>query len=302
MVGQHPVFVMSSLSSPPIFDTFHSNTTALSTEITTQILGYIIADARPSPLGGGVRTHAAHHPVASVSRAFRSIYVNHHPYSTSTEGRETTPAKIRIGEALEFSDLKTLSAFFEHGPGRDATTLHNVRFLSVSYLDDENATGWGQRTTDYAYEAFEYLYTYWGSMRISWLRLCIPCSHAISSVDNQGLWSLLKLRNLPHLTIRGPHGCITPEVRKHLKARTRTKKLFPWRPLGLENVGGRKWSGQMTWEEHYQLLDSRYKYLHDRETVTERRNMQRDAYHRRRNRYPMLSNRRRKSRCIGPRH
>ena len=141
MVGQHPVFVMSSLSSPPIFDTFHSNTTALSTEITTQILGYIIADARPSPLGGGVRTHAAHHPVASVSRAFRSIYVNH-PYSTSTEGRETTPARLRIGEALEFSDLKTLSAFFEHGPGRDATTLHNVRFLSVSYLDDENATGW----------------------------------------------------------------------------------------------------------------------------------------------------------------
>ena len=300
MPCQHPAFVMSSLSPPLIFDTFHSNTTSLPTEITTHILGYVVADARPPPLGGGVKTHAAHHPVASVSRAFRSIYLDS-PYSTSTKDGETTPVKLRIGEALEFSDLKTLSAFFEHGPGRDATTLHNVRFLSVSYLDDESATGWGQRTTDYAYEAFEYLHKHWDSMRISWLRVCLPSSAAISSVDDPGLWSLLKIRNLPHLTIRGPHSCIAPEVRKHLKARTHTKKLFPWRPLGLENVGGRKWSGQTTWQEQYQLLDSRYKYLHDRETVTERRKIQRDAYHKRRNRYPMLSNRRRKRGCVGPR-
>ena len=238
--------------------------------------------------------------MASVSSAIRSIYFNL-PYSTSTKGRETTPAKLRIGEALEFSDLKTLSAFFEHGPGRHATTLHNVRFLSVSYLDDENATGWDQRTTDYAYEAFEYLHKHWDSMRISWLRVCLPSSAAISSVDDPGLWSLLKIRNLPHLTIRGPHSCIAPEVRKHLKARTHTKKLFPWRSLGLEKVGGRAWRGEMTWQEQYKLLDSRYKYLHDRETVTERRKIQRDAYHKRRNRYPMLSNRRRKRGCVGPR-
>ncbi|CZT10240.1 uncharacterized protein RAG0_14773 [Rhynchosporium agropyri] len=286
---------MSEPSPSPIFDTFHSNTTALPTEITTQILAHVIKDARPSPLGGGVRTHAAHHPVASVSSIFRSIYFNL-SYSISTKRRETTPAKLRNGEALEFSDLKTLSAFFEHGPGRDATSLHNVRFLSVSYLDDENATGWGQRTTYYAYEAFEYLYKHWGSMRISWLRLCIPYPRSISSIDDPGLWSLLKLRNLPHLIIRGPYGCITPEVRKHLKARTRTKKLFPWRPLGLENVGGRKWSSQMTWGEQYQLLDSRYKYLHDRGTVTERRNMQRNAYHKQRRRWPMLLKRSRKVR------
>jgi len=174
MVGQHPAFVMSGLSPPLIFDTFHSNTTALPTEITTQILRYIVADARLSPVGGGVRTHAAHHPVASVSRAFRSIYLDF-----------PTPVKLRIGEALEFSDLKTVSAFFEHGPGRDATTLHNVRFLSLSYLDDESATGWGQRTTDYAYEAFECLHKHWDSMRISWLRICLPYSPAISSVTTR---------------------------------------------------------------------------------------------------------------------
>ena len=124
---------------------------------------------------------------------------------------------------------------------------------------------------------------------------------AISSVDDAGIWSLLKIRNLPHLKIRGPHGCIMPAVRKHLKARTHTKKLFPWRPVGLENVGGTNWKGQLTWQEQYQLLDSRYKYLHDRETVTERCKRQRNAYHKRRTPYPMLMNRRRKSRRVGPR-
>ncbi|KAJ8058228.1 hypothetical protein OCU04_012424 [Sclerotinia nivalis] len=93
-------------------------------------------------------------------------------------------------------------------------------------------------------------------MRISWLRLCLPSSPAISSVDDPGLWSLLKIRNLPHLKIRGPHGSIAPEVPKHLKARTHMKKLFPWRPLGLENVGGGDWKGQMTWQEQYEFHDS----------------------------------------------
>lgn len=50
-----------------------------------------------------------------------------------------------IGEALEFSDLRALAAFFEDGPGRDVTTLHNVRFCSVSYLDDHTATGFWER-------------------------------------------------------------------------------------------------------------------------------------------------------------
>ncbi|KAH6675914.1 hypothetical protein B0J14DRAFT_587573 [Halenospora varia] len=134
-------------------------------------------------------------------------------------------------------------------------------------------------------------------MRISWLRLCLPCSQAISSVDDPGLWSLLKIRNLRHLTVLGPRGCIASDVRKCLKARTHMKKLFPWRPLGLENAGGRDWrycQGQVKWQEQYKLLDSRYKYLHHRETVTERRKKQRHAYHKRRRQWPMLSKRRRK--------
>ncbi len=137
-------------------------------------------------------------------------------------------------------------------------------------------------------------------MQISWLRLCLLSSPAISSVDDPGVWSLLKIRNLPHLTIRGPHGCIAPTVRKHLKARKHMKKLFPWRPLGLENVGERAWRGQMAWQEQYKFLDSRYKYLHDRETVTERCKRQRNAYHKRRQRWPMLSKRRKRG-CVGTR-
>lgn len=139
-------------------------------------------------------------------------------------------------------------------------------------------------------------------MRISWLRLCLPCSPAISSVDDPGLWSLLKIRNLPHLTILGPHGCIASDVRKCLKARTHKKKLFPWRPLGLEGAGGRNWTDivkhqdRVGWQEQYKLLDSRYKYLHHRETVTERREKQRNAYHKRRRRWPMLSKRRKRGR------
>lgn len=148
----------------------------------------------------------------------------------------------------------------------------------------------------------EYLHKHWDSMRISWLRLCLPSSPAISSVDDPGLWSLLKIRNLPHLTILGPHGCIASEVRKCLKARTHMKKLFPWRPLGLENAGGSDWRGQRTWQEQYQLLDSRYKYLHHRKTVTERRKNQRNAYHKRRKRSPMLSKRRRKRGRVWPRY
>ncbi|PVH76119.1 hypothetical protein DL98DRAFT_592576 [Cadophora sp. DSE1049] len=176
---------MSDLSLTLIFDTFHSNTTALSTELTTHILSYIVVDARPSPLGGGVRTHAAHHPVASVSRAFRSIYLNH-PYSTSTKGRETTLVKIRIGEILEFCDLRTLAAFFDDGPGRDVIMLQHIQFLSISYIDDHTATGWGPWTTDYAYEAFQHLHKHWACMRISWLRICLPSSPAISSVRDPG--------------------------------------------------------------------------------------------------------------------
>ena len=288
---------MTVRSIARIFYTFHSNTTAVPAEITTQILNYIVADAQPLPLGGGVATHSTHHPIASVSQTLRSIYLDL-PYLPSTNGRATAPVKLRIGDALDFSDLRTLAAFFEDGPGRDARILHKVRFLSVSYLDNSAKGFWERRSTNYAYEAFEHIYKNWDLLQLSWLRLCLPYSQTITSVDEPGVWSLLKIRNLRHLTILGPHGCIASDVRRCLKARTHKKKLFPWRPLGLESIRGdwRNCQGQGKSQEQYELLDSRYKYLHHRETVTKRHEKQRNAYHKRRQRFPMLSKRRRRRR------
>lgn len=54
---------MTTLSSTARnFHTFHANTAAVPTEITTQIVKYVIADAQPLPLGGGTPKHRAQHP------------------------------------------------------------------------------------------------------------------------------------------------------------------------------------------------------------------------------------------------
>lgn len=137
-------------------------------------------------------------------------------------------------------------------------------------------------------------------MQVSWLQLCVPRWEGISSIGDPGIWSLLKIRGLPHLTISGPQCCIAPKVRAWLRARTHKKKLFPWQPLGVENPGPNNWTARVPrddrppWRQQFEWLNTRYKYLHDREAVTARRVTQRIAYHERRTRWPMLSQRRRK--------
>ncbi|KAF4628350.1 hypothetical protein G7Y89_g9801 [Cudoniella acicularis] len=138
--------------------------------------------------------------------------------------RAPMPAKFRVPPIrLDFDDLRTVAAFFQEGPGQDATLLRRVRFVSIPYLDDWAAQGGWRRTTEYAFKAFELLHTSWHLMQVSWLRLCLPCSGAVSSVDDPGIWSLLKIRGLPHLTISGPHLCVAPKVRVWLKSRTRKR-------------------------------------------------------------------------------
>lgn len=139
----------------------------------------------------------------------------------------------------------------------------------MSYLDDQ-AVGWWPGTNDFAYEAFELLYQHWHLMSVSWLRLHLPCTHVVSSVDDPGVWSLLKIRGLSHFDI-------APNVRAYLKARTRNKKLFPWRLLGVENPGPHNWQdrvmsrgGPLDWRAQYNWLEARYKYLHGRRTVVAR--------------------------------
>jgi hypothetical protein len=298
-------FIMSALSfNVQRFSTFHSCTRAHPNEITSHIITYVNADTQPSPLGGGVNMRKAHQPVASVSRALRMIYLNH-PYRPAVARAQKAPISLSIGEALYFSDLQTLAAFFQAGPGRNGAFLQTVRFISISYLDDHAANDWWRRTTDYAYEAFELLYSHWRLMRVYWLQLCFPYVHTVSSVDDPGIWSLLKIRGLAHLTILGPRGCLAPKVRASLKSQTHKKALFPWRPLGVENPGPGNWmtlikhqEDPSRWQEQYDWLNARYKYLHDRMTVATRRVMQRAAYRKHRRRWPMLKNRRRGRVCI----
>ena len=180
----------SSISG--MFHTFHSITNAVPTEITTQILSYVIADAQPSLLGGSITAHTTHHPIASVSQTLRAVYLDS-PISTSTRERPATLFRLRIGEALRFGDLKTLAAFFQRGPGQNAQTLRKIRCLSVYCLDDHSPMHW------------------WPSLynHCAWLQLCCPYHRKISSIDEPELWSLLKIRKLLHW---GHESCIAKSI------------------------------------------------------------------------------------------
>jgi len=150
---------MSALSlTKQSFSTFYSNTAAIPAEITSQIIGYIIADTQLLPMGGGVGIRRAHHPVASISGALQIIYLSL-PYPTTAKHKATAPIHLNIGKALYFNNLRTLAAFFQEGPSQDTALLHKVRFLSISYLNNHTATYSWRRTTNYAYKAFELLYT-----------------------------------------------------------------------------------------------------------------------------------------------
>jgi hypothetical protein len=280
------------------FSTFHSNQQALPPEITLNILRNAFADTALSPMGGGVSSRNAHHPIASVSRGLRVLYLG---LLSMVETKELPLNCYRIGEVLAFDDLKTMAAFFTDGPGRDPMFFPRIRCLIVSYLDNCTVPWWVGSNT-YAYEAFELLYSYWGDMSVERLRIHFYGAEAITSVDDPGIWSLLKIRGLAHLELISERRSISPQVRTCLKARTRCKNLFPWRPLGLENPGPTEWptrvkyrDGVPTWRAEFEWLDSRYKFLQDRETIAKRCEKQRQQ----RTRWPVLSRRKRKRRAEG---
>lgn len=99
-----------------ICHTFNSNTAAIPAEITTQILENILLDVCLQPFRDSTILCTTHHPIAFVSQTLRSIYLNL-PYLPPTNGRTTMLIKLRISEALEFRDLRTLVAYFENSPG-----------------------------------------------------------------------------------------------------------------------------------------------------------------------------------------
>ena len=74
-------------------------------------------------------------------------------------------------------------------------------------------------------------------MSVDQLRIFFCYAEAISSVDDPGIWSLLKIRALPHLDLVSLRRYVSPQVRAFLKAQTRSKNLFLWRLLSVENPG-----------------------------------------------------------------
>jgi hypothetical protein len=283
----------SDVDTLQCFSTFHGTHDALASEITLIILRYVLDGTELHPMGGGVSVRYAHHPIASVSQALRKLYLSL-PY------RNAQPLRYHMSEVLDFGDLQTLIAFYKVGPGLVASTLSEIRCLNVVYQDNDSVHWWRDSTT-YAYEAFELLYKQWSFMSVDRLRIFFRRTGAISSVDDQGIWSLLKIRGLSHLELIGPCLCVLPRVRVFLKARTRSKKLFPWRPLGVENPGPKEWTALVKYQDdvprrqaQFDWLDARYKFLHDPETIAARCAKQRTAYHKRRKRWPMLSKGRRR--------
>jgi hypothetical protein len=81
---------------------------------------------------------------------------------------------LKIGEAVQFADHKSLAAFFQEGPGRSDAFLQAVTFIGVVYRDDRDVNNWWPRSTHYAYEAFELLQSRWHLMRVKWLQICFP--------------------------------------------------------------------------------------------------------------------------------
>jgi len=90
-----------------LFYTFRSNTTIIPAEITTQILTYVVRTLSCHR----ITMHSTQHLIASASRILFD-------QPTSATGRATALVKLKIGEALKFSDLKYGRPPTEIGPRR----------------------------------------------------------------------------------------------------------------------------------------------------------------------------------------
>jgi hypothetical protein len=81
--------------------------------------------------GGGVGIYIIYPPVISVSRALRISYLDQ-PYLLPTQARRQSAAiSIKLGEALHFANLRTLTRSFEQDPGRSEAYLEAVTFIGI---------------------------------------------------------------------------------------------------------------------------------------------------------------------------
>lgn len=143
---------------------------------------------------------------------------------------------------------------------------------------------------DYAQPAMERLAYYKndpsGCMQhLKGLRLVWPDWNPLS-INTPGIWSLLKIRNVPHVYLHSP-GCMDVHrvgytLKRRLKWKTRTK----WRLCGWEAVGrlGLGWTAALTPSETvrqhrvkmYSYLEKEYYKGHDPRTRHRKQKQRRD--------------------------
>lgn len=134
---QRSIVIMPALSlTHQSFSTFHSNTTAIPTEITSHTTKYAIADTQLLPMGGacvGLTTQWC---------PYRNLFWLFIPSYREAQNNCTNPPQHRRSPLLQRPPNPSclLAAFFREGPGQDIAVLRNIRFLSISYLDDHAAT------------------------------------------------------------------------------------------------------------------------------------------------------------------
>ena len=85
-------------------------------------------------------------------------------------------------------------------------------------------------------------------MSVDRLRIFFYYAEAILSVDDLGIWSLLKIRALPYLDLVSPRRYVSPQVQAFLKAQTRSKNLFLWRLLSIENPRPKEWTALVKYQ------------------------------------------------------
>lgn len=78
----------ANLNAVESFSTLHCKPT-LTAEITLHTIKYITAGTQLVPMGGGLGSHRAYHPVALVSRALRKLHLGQR-YNVDKPSTSTT--------------------------------------------------------------------------------------------------------------------------------------------------------------------------------------------------------------------
>jgi hypothetical protein len=274
-----------------VFRTFHSSTRCLPQELVNRIVELATCDS--SPLGARNSRYPA---LVATCHSFREAFLDQHigvpcpPYDSSSHHvAQCLPRWIdrtkqglpkdhrpRMGESLHFPDLTSLIDFFENGPGRlhaghdrNCTrcdqmpllnTVRKTKSISVCYIDSQEAFRCN-RTYDSAYEAFETLVYNLHQMQIERLRIRFHGCLEVHDVDAPGIWSLLKIRNLPTLILDGRRGSVDPQIRTILQGRTRWASDCPWTPLGSENPGPNDWRERVRPRSRIEINRAQYTWL-----------------------------------------